>query len=443
MVLTERQKKDLNKAILEYLISEGSDVFSNTIEAFIKEGQVTESIDNSGKNLLEKKWVSVVRLQKRVMELEAQILDLQKNGNSSSSGVSGRADGISADIPMTSVQSKALPKGPPKSTLCGHRGPVTTVTIHPIYFIAASGSEDSTIKLWDYESYQYERTLKGHTGPVTGLDFNATGTLLASSSGDMSAKLWDMTTFTCSKTLRGHDHTISSIKFMPSSDYLITCSRDRSLKCWEVNTGYCIRTFTGHSDWVKCLSVSLDGEHVASGGTDQTILIWKFSTGQCVQTLRGHEHVVESVCYGKKPLTAANIMKASTTDGAMVSASIDTITASASRPVEVSSEEYNYLCSGSRDRSVKLWDSMTGQCLMTFNVHDNWVRNVIFHPNGKYIISCSDDKSIRVFDVKENRCFRTIADAHSHFVSSIAISSINPVLVSGSVDKNISIWNCS
>jgi platelet-activating factor acetylhydrolase IB subunit alpha len=38
--------------------------------------------------------------------------------------------------------------------------------------------------------------------------------------------------------------------------------------------------------------------------------------------------------------------------------------------------------------------------LMTFGSHENWVRCVIFHPSGKYIISSSDDKTIRVMDIK-------------------------------------------
>ncbi len=38
---------------------------------------------------------------------------------------------------------------------------------------------------------------------------------------------------------------------------------------------------------------------------------------------------------------------------------------------------------------------------------------------------------------------RTISDAHAHFVSSLAMSSSGQVLVSGSVDKNLSLWACS
>lgn len=101
------------------------------------------------------------------------------------------------------------------------------------------------------------------------------------------------------------------------------------------------------------------------------------------------------------------------------------------------------MVSGSRDRSVKLWDPLKGVCLQTFAAHENWVRAVLFHPSFKYIISASDDKTIRVLDIKEGRCMRTITDAHTHFVTCLSLSPSYPALLSGGVDKNISIWNCA
>jgi platelet-activating factor acetylhydrolase IB subunit alpha len=62
--------------------------------------------------------------------------------------------------------------------------------------------------------------------------------------------------------------------------------------------------------------------------------------------------------------------------------------------------EFSYLASGGRDRTVKLWDPLRGLCLMTFTAHENWVRCVVFHPSYKFLISCSDDKTIRVLDIK-------------------------------------------
>jgi len=56
--------------------------------------------------------------------------------------------------------------------------PVTKVVFHPTYSWVVSAGEDSAIKVWDYESGQFERTLKGHTDSVQDLAFNADGSML-------------------------------------------------------------------------------------------------------------------------------------------------------------------------------------------------------------------------------------------------------------------------
>ena len=52
--------------------------------------------------------------------------------------------------------------------------------------------------------------------------------------------------------------------------------------------------------------------------------------------------------------------------------------------------------------------------------HDNWVRGVLFHSGGKFILSCADDKTLRVWDYKNKRCMKTL-NAHEHFVTSLGM----------------------
>ena len=137
----------------------------------------------------------------------------------------------------------------------GHRATVTRVIFHPVYSLLVSCSEDATIKIWDYESGNFERSLKGHTDVVQDVAFDPSGRMLASCSADMSIRLWDFNeTYACTKTLQGHDHNVSSVQFTPSGDHVVSSSRDRTIKIWEVATGYCIRTLTGHHDWVRQVS---------------------------------------------------------------------------------------------------------------------------------------------------------------------------------------------
>lgn len=56
--------------------------------------------------------------------------------------------------------------------------------------------------------------------------------------------------------------------------------------------------------------------------------------------------------------------------------------------------------------------------------HDNWVRGVLFHPGGRFIVSCADDKTLRIWDYKNKRCMKTLC-AHEHFVTSLGKTLVN------------------
>ncbi len=82
------------------------------------------------------------------------------------------------------------------------------------------------------------------------------------------------------------------------------------------------------------------------------------------------------------------------------------------------------MISGSRDKTLKLWDVGTGVCLYTFIGHDSWVRDVCWHPAGKYFISASDDKTIRVWDVTNKRLNKTL-ESHKHFCTCIGTRTLS------------------
>ena len=52
------------------------------------------------------------------------------------------------------------------------------VVFHPVFSVFVSASEDATIKLWDFETGDFERTLKGHTDSVQDVTFDSNGKML-------------------------------------------------------------------------------------------------------------------------------------------------------------------------------------------------------------------------------------------------------------------------
>jgi WD40 repeat protein len=57
------------------------------------------------------------------------------------------------------------------------------------------------------------------------------------------------------------------------------------------------------------------------------------------------------------------------------------------------------VASGSFDKTVRLWDSVTGAVHYTLEGHSSWVKAVAFSPDGKLVASGSDDETVRLWDL--------------------------------------------
>lgn len=85
-----------------------------------------------------------------------------------------------------------------------------------------------------------------------------------------------------------------------------------------------------------------------------------------------------------------------------------TITVSfASSQVEKTSPNNQLISSGSNDKTIKLWDANTGECLKTLTGHDSWILAVTFSPDGQTLITGSYDKITKFWNMKTGKCFQS------------------------------------
>ncbi|KAJ2491297.1 Lissencephaly-1 [Coemansia sp. RSA 2050] len=406
-ILPDRQLKELQKSVLDFMHTQG---YTESALVFAREsgneGFVADPNDRHH-NLLAKKWTSVIRLQKKIMELESKLSKLQEEQPSRRSAPS----------------TEWLPRPPARTKLTQHRCPITRVRFHPQYTVLATASEDMTVKLWDSESGDFERTLKGHTKAVQDVAFDTKGSVMVTCSADLTLRVWDIAAdYKCVRTLHGHDHCVSAVCFL-GADRLASASRDRTVKIWDLTTGYCVKTLVGHAEWVRSVDVTSDSRLLCTASNDQSVRLWDPITGECKADMRGHSNVVETARFAP-PIAYSCLRRL------------------AGLPA---SQEANALglfaISCSRDKTLCLWDTASAQLLHTFVGHDDWVRDFVFHPSGKTIISVSDDKTMRVWDLATGRCSKTI-EASQHFTTCIDFSTVSPLIATGSVDTEVSLWAC-
>ncbi len=268
-----------------------------------------------------------------------------------------------------------------------------------------SCSDDTTIKIWDLESFKCEQTLDQHTDVVWRIQKLLNNQIL-SCSKDTTIKLWDvesghcLKTFKngyevcclkilsqnmfasgskggikiwnfenkkCIKTLKGHNGFVRDLLLLPNGS-LVSCSEDKTIKVWNIEEGSCTKTLNGHKDMVFCLLL-LNNGNLASGSVDATIKIWDLESSDCFKTLVGHTHSIWSLKQKKS----------------------------------------GELISGSEDKSIKIWNLDTQRCIRTLFGHSGGIECINLYQEN-FIISGSVDSKIKVWDLRKDydECIQTL-----------------------------------
>ncbi|CAI7644574.1 unnamed protein product [Penicillium viridicatum] len=104
------------------------------------------------------------------------------------------------------------------------------------------------------------------------------------------------------------------------------------------------------------------------------------------------------------------------------------------------SQDGRLLASGSRDKTIKLWDPATGALKHTLEEHSDPVCSVAFSPDGWLLASGSEDKTIKLWDPATGALQHNL-EGHSDIVESVDFSPDGRLLASGSHDQTVKLWD--
>ncbi|EKM58896.1 uncharacterized protein PHACADRAFT_45965, partial [Phanerochaete carnosa HHB-10118-sp] len=130
---------------------------------------------------------------------------------------------------------------------------------------------------------------------------------------------------------------------------LLAASFDTSdIIVWRLSDGLLVQHLQhqGHTDYVRSLSFSPISRTLVSGSHDRSAIVWDILSGRVLLRLEGHSGRVHQVAYSS--------------NGALIATACD------------------------NDKSVKLWDALTGACIQSLDVHDS-IYKVAFSPDSLHL----------------------------------------------------------
>jgi WD40 repeat protein len=300
----------------------------------------------------------------------------------------------------------------------GHKDEVLCVSITPDGRLAASGSRDRTVRVWDLERGRCLHTFEGHKREVKGVGITADGRRVVSAGWDGTIRVWDVTSGRCQMIIDVENvdqftkykskSSINGLTISPDGKKALTGDVFSNLMLWDLETGENLKSLKGHR--FECVVAVHDFRIAVSGSNEQTIQVWDLETGECLRTLSGHTQDIWGV----------------------------SISADGSRAV-----------SGGQDNTVRVWDIERGVRAGAGEIHLDSVEDIAVTPDGKMAASRSRSLSgqhtpwkyaLRTWDFKTGEPLHSLK-GHKQEVKSVALSPDNRSAVSVSSDQMVYVWD--
>lgn len=187
--------------------------------------------------------------------------------------------------------------------ITGHHGWVNCIAMDPENQWYATGSQDSTIKLWNLVTGALKLTLTGHRLGVRDLATSERHPYLYSASEDKEVKCWDLETNSVVRNFHGSLSGVYSISVHPTLDLLVTGGRDSAVRVWDVRSRRPVWTLQGHKSSISSLATQNIEPQILSGSDDATVRLWDLKTGKTSAMATDHTKGIRSLCVHPEELS--------------------------------------------------------------------------------------------------------------------------------------------
>jgi len=183
------------------------------------------------------------------------------------------------------------------------------------------------------------------------------------------------------RSFRGHKNTINSVCFSSNMKHCLSGAEDGVIEAWNFKPQSRPFEFLGHKAPIHQVIYHPTGKFIASASSDETVILWTNAVNYQKELIKSHSAPIRAIDFSK--------------DGSL-------------------------LLTGSDDKTIKTWklkqkkvkgrDRIFADFNSSILGHTNWIRSAQFSPDARLIVSGSDDKSVKLWDVTKKKNLISFVD---------------------------------
>lgn len=291
----------------------------------------------------------------------------------------------------------------------GHSGAVKTVCLSGDGKLAATGSRDRLVKLWDVESRKELRNLTGAGLTLNSLQFSADHKWLAAGSYDQKARVWDIMSGKLLFTSPEFDKYITDVAFTPDGKSLVVAGYSDSLEIFSMSSTKRVLKIAVNADQGRGMGVQVeispDGKWMALGEDNKTVRVFRVSDWSLVHTFTP----ARGSCGGCG--TVINF-----------------------------SQDSKLLAKFSQNGAPEVYELETGRLMATFAMEGDDIGGIVFSPDNQ-LLYCMADTLLSVLQVSSQKRLDSVYIGKHGTINEMVIDKEGKQLYMA-CDKNTTlVWN--